>query len=299
MFSCCFVSGRKYLSRNKLLWVISASLIWTQSLFRWQARRTALSKRPAIIHAANHARGWQLGTDPNVCFHLGAIQTKPWVLGQAPNERSRELEVGYRELIHLDNPGLQENVFPWNPNTTAEEKESTLRSNCFSEMYSVTSTRLLSPKEHSLTALPFRVWGRDEIMKCWKHYFQLFFQLGNLCCQCTFATTPLLLLLLQLLTETLTAPHNLQIYLFPSTKYHYNTSPVFAVMIEASAWPCWQIFGDLVIVKEWVMQENVHFMHRLLRQTLFEGAAFTDWHTRRAFHKTPDVRRSVQHSPHR
>ena len=37
----------------------------------------------AIIHTANHARGWQPGAAPNVCFHLGAIQTKPWVLGQA------------------------------------------------------------------------------------------------------------------------------------------------------------------------------------------------------------------------
>lgn len=90
----CMSNLNEYLSQNKLLWVISALLIWTQSLFHWQPRRTTLSKELAIIHAANHAQGWQLGAAPKVCFHLGAIQTKPWVLSQVPNERSRELEVG-------------------------------------------------------------------------------------------------------------------------------------------------------------------------------------------------------------
>ena len=85
--------------------------------------------------------------------------------------------------------------FPCNPHITAEEKESTLRLNYFSEMYSVRSTRLLRLLRLLLTALPFSVWGSNEIIKCWKRDFQLFFQLGNLCCQCTFATTPLLLLL--------------------------------------------------------------------------------------------------------
>lgn len=55
-------------------------------------------------------------------------------------------------------PGIQ--------NAAAEEKESALRSMCFSEMHSVTSTGLLSPEEHSLTALLHGVGGRDEIMKC-------------------------------------------------------------------------------------------------------------------------------------
>ena len=121
------------------------------------------------------------------------VQKKPWMLSQAPNERSRELEVGWLELVHLDDPG-RTFFFPPHPNATAEAKESALRSMCFSEMHCVTSTRLLSPEERGLTALLLGVGGSDEIMKCWTRYCTFnSIQLGNQWCQCKSANTPLLL----------------------------------------------------------------------------------------------------------